>query len=514
MLLGIILLLATTTPPTPAVLCLDTLHSIDVSDQYTFTPTIFRIVLEPVVGTVRVLLFSTDGLLAICVGYLLIRLFFSIHQKKSKTNIMPQSLAPLWEGMLSGFVGLLFLSFIVTLISLLIGFAIGGFLVIGKNAFIIMEWIANGLTLFFIGILVCGVVMLRNPAGKITAVLNRMQNQYYRWRSRRKGFQLIEKKGSVRKVAREGRRLVVVFGFVGFFILIGVFAPNPPKKLSTSLDPDELLFDFHVHTSRSDGMISPQERVRWYLDQGIHGAAFSDHHTTRGAREAQAYVDRFNLDFTVIVAQEYTISEPRVHLNIYGLTEDINPPEYYPGIKLESPLFADQFLNVSDMIRYVKDRGAYVTVNHYKHENPYTWAQFRDWGVDGFEIANGGSEQNRDLTAFCLANHLICIGGTDMHEGDDLNTFVRFRLDDPANRSLDAIFAALRKNEHQVVVIRPQIGSQGVTADLFPDMSRYFASVNSAQRWSWIIWVVGIYTFGTIIYFQARKCVRKQFLKK
>ena len=54
------------------------------------------------------------------------------------------------------------------------------------------------------------------------------------------------------------------------------------------------------------------------MDQGIHGAAFSDHHNLGGAIHAQDYVDRRNLDFTVIKAQEFTDDPEGIHLNIYG----------------------------------------------------------------------------------------------------------------------------------------------------------------------------------------------------
>ena len=185
-----------------------------------------------------------------------------------------------------------------------------------------------------------------------------------------------------------------------------------------------------------------------------------------------------------------------MHLNIYGLEETINPPEYYPGIELASPLLPGLILNVSDMIHYVKSHGGYATMNHYGTPNAYTWEQIRDWGVDGFEIANGGGEQSRALRQFCLANNLICIGGSDIHEGQDLDTFVRFTLDDPSNRSLDAIFAALRHNEHEVIIVNTQRGSPSVVAWLNPEMDEYFASLSWDQRMAWVWWGIASYFIG------------------
>ncbi len=216
-------------------------------------------------------------------------------------------------------------------------------------------------------------------------------------------------------------------------------------------------------------------------------------------------MQRKNLNFTVIIAQEYTISEPRIHLNIYGIRENINPIEYLEGIPLQSPYFDSKFLNVSDMIKYVKENGGYVTVNHYGDIKLYTWEQFRDWGVDGFEVANGGSEQNKNLTKFCKDNNLILIGGSDIHEGKDLDTFVKVRLDDPANKSLDAIFAALKRGDQEIVVIEKQYGDQSPFSFLNPKMFKYFSGLSDSQRISWLIWSLTSYFVGSLFYFSIRK---------
>lgn len=255
---------------------------------------------------------------------------------------------------------------------------------------------------------------------------------------------------------------------------------------ATTLAPGEYLFDFHVHTWHSDGSLSPAARVDWYINQGIHGAAFSDHNTIRGALEAREYVERAGLNFTVIIAQEYTMLDPYVHLNIYGLEWDYAPPAEY-----EHPTWTEvRFLNISDMIADVKANGGFVTVNHYGADgSPYTYAQFRDWGVDGFEIVNGGREHSAAIRAFCLANNLALLSATDEHMNWPLTSFTRVQVNDPANVS--EIFSVLKTNSHQAVLVRlhgtPPAGAvasiPGAKAFL-----AYFTSLEPGSLVSWVAW--------------------------
>jgi hypothetical protein len=143
-------------------------------------------------------------------------------------------------------------------------------------------------------------------------------------------------------------------------------------------------------------------------------------------------------------------------------------------------------------------------VNHYPRENPYTWQQFVEWGVDGFEIANGGSEQNPELTQFCKDNNLIMNAGSDIHEGQDLDTFIKLRLDDPTNKSVDAIFEALKRNDHEVIVMRKQYGESSPLKSLDSKIDRYFSGLNMQQRYAWVLWLFISYAIGAGIYFIIR----------
>jgi predicted metal-dependent phosphoesterase TrpH len=500
--------LYTSSIPEPQVIFFDALALQEVTAQYSITYSPIRLLLEPILGIGRVYLMTPVGLLSFLGIYLLLRLTILLdsktqkNQSDQKENDMQKRFWTQIESILTITTSIMVLCIFIILIVLIIGFVLTSFLFIGWYAYTFLEialWIT---TIIFIYMIIQTIITQYRPDGQIAIGWKKIQKKYYLWRSKRKFFNILTNKVQIKKMVKELRRIMVVFLFIGYFLFMVYFSPNPPRVIGTVKAPGEMLIDFHVHTSRSDGTIHPIDRVNWYIGQGIDGAAFSDHHSTHGAQEAQDYVQRRNLNFTVIMAQEYTISEPRVHLNIYGLEEDINPVTYYPGIDLESPLLPGKILNVSDMIHYVKSQGAYVTMNHYGKPNAYTWEEIRDFGVDGFEIANGGGEQSRELRQFCIDNNLICIGGSDIHEGQDLDTFVRLKLEDPNNKTLDAIFAALRKNQHEVVVVRNQRGSPSTLQWLNPDMDEYFAGLSREQRYSWIYWGIGTYIIGIVIKIQ------------
>ena len=263
----------------------------------------------------------------------------------------------------------------------------------------------------------------------------------------------------------------------------------PTHRIQADLAPDEFLFDFHVHTTVSDGHLTPEQRVQWYIDQGIHGAAFSGHNTPLGAIRAREYVEKNNLDFLVIVAQEFTDDAHGIHLNIYGIEDTITPAGYSDS---EGP----NPMTIPEMIAWVKARGGFVTVNHY-WGGAYTRTQLRDFGVDGFEIVNGANFYGSTTRQFCITNHLACMAGSDMHMNYELNTFVRLRLPDPTNRSIAAIFTALKNNTHQCVSI--SAFNYDLDADERDLLTYYFQHLDGGQVSSWIAW--SIITFAAMIVF-------------
>jgi hypothetical protein len=292
----------------------------------------------------------------------------------------------------------------------------------------------------------------------------------------------------------------------------------PPHRIvpTTPLEDDEFLFDFHIHTTFSDGWLTPEERVLWYIEHGVSGAFFADHDNIRGGQTAREFVEKNGLDFIVWIAEEWTNHEtnPETHINYYGLEEEIVPPESYA-------LGGPEVMNASDLIIYVKANGGFVTVNHYNYDvnpnggygMPYSLEQLRDWGVDGFEIINGGSYSKYEpIRHFCIDNNLVCIAGSDIHTNEDLNTFVKIKLDDPNNKTFANIIKNLKNNSTSLVAVQFYDKIFEIPVDttdtglyVIEDFVNYLLNMDTYQAISWIIWTLGTYLIIYLFYKKVKK---------
>ena len=176
------------------------------------------------------------------------------------------------------------------------------------------------------------------------------------------------------------------------------------------------------------------------------------------------------------------------------------------------------------MIKYVKSKGGYVIVNHYSDPPgyPYTYEDLAKWGVDGFEIVNGDDIEAKEIREFCLNNKnsfnesLICLGGSDIHVAGEINAFVKLKLDNPANKTIDNIFKNLRNNNHSVITMAlhsNNVKFPGILNDIgfeiFEDYLNYLLNLDVYQCLSWILWSSIAYTF----FFLGIRKIKKTNLK-
>ncbi|MFX1394172.1 MAG: PHP domain-containing protein [Promethearchaeota archaeon] len=241
--------------------------------------------------------------------------------------------------------------------------------------------------------------------------------------------------------------------------------------IETKLSKDEFLFDFHAHTTKSSGELTPEDAVLYYQKRGIYGVAFSDHNTLDGSIAAQEFVEKNNINFLVLMSEEWSVVH-NVHMSVFGFTEEIDENKF------------DEY-SIEDKIKYIKQKGGYIIVNHYNVEInqegkigvPFTLEQLRDWGVDGFEIINKGVLLPTEIREFCLENNLICLGGSDFHlKEKEIRGFIRLKLDDPKNKSIDNIFRNLRRNEHEIILISRYKKIEYLMSNLNIDNFEFFLS--------------------------------------
>ncbi|MFX0048120.1 MAG: PHP domain-containing protein [Candidatus Hermodarchaeota archaeon] len=488
----------------------DALGQIDVSSEYSSILPWLRYVIEPFAIIAFIFEYEFTWLLLLLVVYPIIRVIYIFLRKKGrlyseKYNQIRHVLIDIIYFIFKVFS----ITLVIILLIILIGYLFQGFFFVSRY-FMVPIQIGIHLCYILIGIKV-GYTLLKliHPRLKLN-LTSKIENNIRRASSKKT------------RISYNFRKESVIFAGI-IFLLLGtnivlISIQFPPHKIipTTPLEDDEFLFDFHVHTTFSDGWLTPEERVIWYMEQGITGAAFSDHENLRGARSAREFVEKNGLDFTVWIAEEWTNHEtsPEIHMNYYGLEEEIVPPESYtPG--------GPKVMNASELITYVKANGGFITVNHYHYEpnpeggfgTPYTLDQLRVWGIDGFEIINGGSyNKYTEIREFCLNNSLICIAASDIHTNEDLNTFIKLKLDDPNNKTIANIFKNLRNNTHEAVAIQfyPEIVEfPGELTDLglyvLEDFINYFLNIDTYQALSWIIWSSSIYAIFVLFYKKIKK---------
>ncbi|MHA2180067.1 MAG: PHP domain-containing protein [Promethearchaeota archaeon] len=495
---------------------LDSYPGTDVSSEYNSTIPLFRYLLEPLTGIAFIIGKDFEYLIAFTIIYLIYRIVYLILKKKGKMEAerFKKLKHPTYNFMT--FVFKIFSSAVIIIgVIILVVYLILGYYFVSRYFMAIVQT----------AIRICFVLLIIKFSYFIIILLH--PTLHFKHFPKEKHIKNRKSSRFSKNYGTLKMELIYLVGIIslmiGFNIML-ISTPFPTQRIDANLDDDEFLFDFHAHTTMSDGWITPEQRVMWYIEQGIDGAAFTDHDNIRGVVIAQTYVESNNLDFVVWIGAEWTDNENDIHMNYYGLEEEIVAP------MSKTSLGSSKALNASDMIKYVKDNGGYVIVNHYNYDpnpmggygTPYTLEQLRDWGVDGFEIVNGDDIQAEEIREFCLNNtnsyneSLICFGGSDIHSSEDLNAFLKVRLDNPVNKTIENIFKNLRSNNHSVITIKlhsnladfPSVFND-LGFELLEDYLNYLFNLNSFQILSWLTWSSIGYVLILLTYRKMQKTVLK-----
>lgn len=488
-------------------------NGVDVSSQYSSDIPLLRYFLEPFIGFVfSIVSDPLDAIVSVLLFYVIIRLaLFALDNTILHGSRKKEVVFAYFKDTLDYFEKWMLISLIISVIALGVGFLIFGFMYINS----MFQY--HILIAIYIGI---GLLAYKGGGHLIRFLLPRMSPKPLNLEKVPENRSIVDK--------LKTRPLQEFWYFIQFtlvflvtsFTLLNIRFPTQHITPTVPLEEDEILLDMHVHTTMSDGYLMPHDRVLWYMEQGFSAAGFSDHDNVRGAHLAQAFVNLFNLDFTVITAEEYTCQSfdnaapYGMHLNIYGLEEGIIPT----GPLRREDVFGKS-LNVEHMIKYVKNHSGFVIVNHYRSTPgyPYTYKQLMEWGVDGFEVINGGSYDQRykDIREFCLrpenAGRLALLANTDKHTNDEANCFMKIKLDDPNDITAASIFAALKKNEHEAVYIDRSTKYVNLPSNiddyfsLFEDMVNYFLNSDKLLVVSWMVWSGAAYILSIFLIQRIKK---------
>ena len=134
-----------------------------------------------------------------------------------------------------------------------------------------------------------------------------------------------------------------------------------------TLQSDFVAFDFHTHTTLSNGLLTPQQQINWHRARGFKGLAFTEADRLVPSQQMEE-LRRANPDMILLNGTEYHGRDG--HLLCFGLA---------------APLRAQ---DAAAAIREAKKQGAFVIVAH-PWSSDRSAAKWLSLGVDGVEAWNG-----------------------------------------------------------------------------------------------------------------------------
>lgn len=195
------------------------------------------------------------------------------------------------------------------------------------------------------------------------------------------------------------------------------------------------VYNFHLHTDRSDGQLSPQALVDQALEIGLRGFAITDHHSTEGYGVAQAYLhqrqaadpDRHRPWPRLWSGVEITaqLLDVDVHVLAYGFVPD------HPAIVPYIPGFLGYSLQpmpqAAAVIPAIQAAGGVAVLAHpcrYRKPAPDLIAEAVNLGIDGVETYyaygnpspwQASDRQTRLVQSLGERYQLLHTCGTDSH---------------------------------------------------------------------------------------------------
>lgn len=204
--------------------------------------------------------------------------------------------------------------------------------------------------------------------------------------------------------------------------LVEAFASENVRQ---SIPDDQRLLcgDVHMHTSYSDGNVSPAGLALESLYCFMDFIVISDHNTIEGAQEAQRIFAEHGISYPVIVGEEITTDW--AHMNAYPLTKlipwTLSPVETVKTAHEQGAVIQWNHPGISDFeIQYLKTGLRGTGFDAWEH---YTW-RYEEWKKTGELPVFIGSTDTHSGTFF-YPERTIVISQAMQFQGDNLADAVR-----------------------------------------------------------------------------------------
>lgn len=129
--------------------------------------------------------------------------------------------------------------------------------------------------------------------------------------------------------------------------------------------------DLHVHSTASDGTLTPTEVVSYAASKSLAAIALTDHDTTDGIPAARQAADAYPLEFIpgIELSCFYSTFDSHTEIHILGLYIDENAPTLKDGLRR---LVQIRETRNEDMLARFNEDGIDISMEDLRHGNPDT----------------------------------------------------------------------------------------------------------------------------------------------
>ena len=190
-------------------------------------------------------------------------------------------------------------------------------------------------------------------------------------------------------------------------------------------------YNFHLHTTASDGRLTPLEIVNQALNLGLKGLAITDHHTVDGYRQAQAYLNEIQEQntecelFSLWTGTEITSNLQGVTIHILAYAFEPEHPAITPYLQSIAPLGSES--HASTVINSIHQAGGLAVLAHpfrYRRPAGELIPLIAHLGIDGIEAYysygksnpwKASPNQTEECLELAFKHNLYTSCGTDTH---------------------------------------------------------------------------------------------------
>lgn len=209
-------------------------------------------------------------------------------------------------------------------------------------------------------------------------------------------------------------------------------------QVFTAIDADSCptSYNFHIHTTKSDGQLDPIAVIQQAIAIGLRGLAITDHHTTEGYRAAQDWLDRWKIDHperradtpTLWTGIEINAGLLKTDVHILGYGFDTNSPSLRPYLRRQ--VARGREYDAKAVISAIQAAGGIAVLAHparYRRPAAELIPEADRLGIDGVEVYYSYRHTKpwrptpnvtEQIQALAKTHDLLQTCGTDTHGTD------------------------------------------------------------------------------------------------